>query len=109
MTAQELVGLALKISIFLTGFSFGLQATGDEVLYLWRRPGALVRSLIAMFVAMPLFAVFVTREFDYHRAVAIALVALAISAVPPLLPKKITKAGGFTPYGLGLMVTASVL
>jgi bile acid:Na+ symporter, BASS family len=109
MNAQELVVLALKTSIFLTVFGFGLQATTGDVLYLLRKPGLLVRSLLAMFLVMPLFAVFMTRAFDYHRAVAIALVALAISPVPPLLPKKVTKAGGRQPYGIGLMVTATVL
>jgi BASS family bile acid:Na+ symporter len=48
-----------------------------------------------------------TRAFDYHRAIALG--ALAISPVPPLLPKRVTKAGGRTPYGIALMVTATVL
>jgi bile acid:Na+ symporter, BASS family len=109
MNLQELVGLALKVSIVLTVFGFGLQATLDEVLYLLRRPSLLVRSLLAMFLVMPLFAIWVTRAFDYHGAVAIALGALAISPVPPLLPKRVTKAGGRTPYGIALMVTATVL
>ena len=109
MNAQELVGLVLKTSIFLTVFGFGLQATRDDVGYLLRKPGLLVRSLVAMFLVMPLFAIFMTRAFDYDRAVTIALVALAISPVPPLLPRRVTKAGGREPYGIGLMVTATVL
>lgn len=109
MNLLALLGLALKVSIFLTVFGIGLRATGDDVLYLLRRPGLLVRSLVAMFLVMPLFAAFVTRVFDYHRAVEIALVTLAISPVPPLLPRRVTKSGGRTPYGLGLMVTAAVL
>jgi hypothetical protein len=39
----------------------------------------------------------------------IALVALAISPVPPALPRKVNKAGGVAPYGLGLMVTVATL
>ena len=101
MTAQELVVLVLKISIFVTVFSFGLQATGDEVLYLLHRPGLLVRSLIPMFVVMPLFAILITRESDCPRAVTIALIALAISPVTPLLTRRITKAGGFAPLDSG--------
>ncbi len=109
MSIQALVSLDLKTSIFLTVFGFGLQATNEDVLYLLRKPGLLVRSLVAMFLIMPLFALLMTRMFDYHSAVAIALDALAISPVPPLLPRRVTKSGGRTPYGLGLMVTASVL
>ena len=35
--------------------------------------------------------------------------ALAISPVPPLLPKKESKAGGHASYALGLMVTTAIL
>lgn len=109
MNPQEIVGLALKASIVLTLFGFGLEATRDDLLYLLRRPRVLVRSLVAMFIIMPLFAVLLTTVFHFQRPVAIALIALAISPVPPLLPRKVTKAGGLVPYGLGLMVTAGSL
>jgi BASS family bile acid:Na+ symporter len=62
-----------------------------------------------MFVIMPLFAILLTRIFQFERPVAIALIVLAISPVPPLLPQRVTKAGGLAPYGLGLMVTAGTL
>jgi BASS family bile acid:Na+ symporter len=109
MTPQEIVGLALKASIVLTLFGFGLGATRDDFLYVLRRPRVLARSLVAMFVIMPLFAIVWTSVFHFERPVMIALVALAISPVPPLLPRKVTKAGGLAPYGLGLMVTAASL
>ena len=109
MTLQALLGLELKISIILVVFGFGLLATGEDVLYLLRRPGLLLRSLFGMFLLMPLFAVFIVERFEFHKAVEIALVALAISPVPPLLPRRVTQSGGKTPYGLGLMATAAVL
>jgi BASS family bile acid:Na+ symporter len=109
MTGQQIVLLAVQASIFLTVFGFGLQATRDDILYLVRRPGMLVRSLVAMFVIMPLFALLVARAFDLHRAVEIALWALAISPVPPLLPRREIKGGGHGSYGIGLMATAAVL
>jgi bile acid:Na+ symporter, BASS family len=109
MSLQALLILVLKLSILLTVFCIGLRATGDDALYLLRRPRVLLRSMVAMFIAMPLFAVFITTKFEYHRAVEIALVALAISPVPPLLPRRVTKSGGKASYGLGLMVTAAVL
>ncbi len=109
MTLQAILAFELKASILLVVFGFGLLATGEDVLYLLRRPGLLLRSLMAMFLFMPLFAVFVVVRFEFHKAVEIALVALAISPVPPLLPRRVTQSGGTTPYGLGLMVTAAVL
>jgi bile acid:Na+ symporter, BASS family len=109
MTPQEIVGLALKVSIMLTVFGFGLQATRDHLLYLVRRPGLMARSLIAMFVIMPIVAITLTSVFHFQLPVMIALIALSISPVPPLLPRKIGNAGGVAPYGLGLMVTAATI
>jgi bile acid:Na+ symporter, BASS family len=109
MTGQQIVLLVVQVSIFLTVFGFGLQATRDDLLYLVRRPGMLVRSLVAMFLIMPLFVLVVTRTFVFHPAVEIALGALAISPVPPLLPRRQVKAGGEGSYGLGLMATAALL
>jgi bile acid:Na+ symporter, BASS family len=107
MSLRMIVGLALKASIMLTLFGFGLHATREDLLYLLRRPRMLVRSLVAMFVVMPVFAILMTRVVPFNRAVVIALIALSISPVPPFLPTKVTKSGGHAPYGLGLMVTAA--
>lgn len=109
MTPQEIVGIAIKSSIVLTVLGFGLEATRDDLLYVLRRPSLLVRSLVAMFIIMPLFALLLTSVFHFQLPVMIALIALSITPIPPALPRKIGKAGGVTPYGLGLMVTAATL
>jgi BASS family bile acid:Na+ symporter len=107
MNPQMILGLALKASIILTLFGFGLRATREDLLYLRRRPRLLVRSFAAMFVVMPLFAIMMTRLVSLNRAVVIALIALSISPVPPILPNKVNKSGGLATYGLGLMVRAA--
>ena len=109
MTPQELLVLAIRISIILTVFGFGLQASVADVLYLWRRPSLLARSLVAMFVVMPLAAIAMAKLFDLRPSVEIMLTALAISPLPPLLPRKETKRGKHSPYALGLMVIIGVL
>jgi BASS family bile acid:Na+ symporter len=109
MSPQAVIGLALKASILLTIFGFGLEASRADLLYLLQRPRMLARSLIAMFLIMPLFVVWMTHEVSLIRPVLIALVALSISPVPPLLPRRVTKSGGRVSYGLGLMVTAATL
>jgi len=109
MTKQQVILLALQASILTTVFTFGLQATIHDVLYIVRRPSLLTRSLLAMMVIMPSVAVALAQVFDLPHAVEIALVALAISPIPPLLPGKEEKAGGDTRYGLGLMAIAGVL
>jgi BASS family bile acid:Na+ symporter len=98
-----------QISILCTVFGFGLKTTVEGLLYPWRRPSLLVRSLLAVFVIMPVVAIVLTRVFDFRRTVEIALIALAISPVPPLLPKREAKAGGRQAYGLGLMALLALL
>jgi len=108
MSAQAIFGAALKCSIMLTLFGFGMQARRDDLLYFVRRPRLLVQALFAMFVVMPVLAILMTKPFPFNSPVSIALIALSISPVPPLLPKKITKSSGESLNGLGLMVTAAV-
>jgi bile acid:Na+ symporter, BASS family len=104
MTLQQAILLALQASIVLTVFGFGLQARSGHVLHVLRQPSLLARSFAAMFVIMPILAVAITRVFALDRAVEIALVALSISPIPPLLPGRETKAGGaHRAFALGLM------
>jgi BASS family bile acid:Na+ symporter len=109
MTMQQVMMLELQASVFLMVFSFGLQATVQDLLFLVRHPGLLVRSLVAMFVVMPIVAVILVRAFELRLSFEIALVALAISPVPPLLPGKQSRAGGRPAYALGLMAVVSLL
>src|SRR3954464_3788806 len=89
-------------------FSLGLGVSATDVLYLRRRPGLLIRSLLSMDVAMPLVAGAMAIIFHLRPPVEIALLALAISPVPPLLPRKGLKAGGHAPYVFSLLVVAAV-
>jgi bile acid:Na+ symporter, BASS family len=47
--------------------------------------------------------------FNLHPAIKIALVALAISPVPPVLPGKQEKAGGSASYTIGLLVATALV
>jgi BASS family bile acid:Na+ symporter len=109
MDLETLIPLALKTSILMTVFGLALNATIDDALYLFRRPSELVRSLLSMNVIMPLFAAALAAAFNLHLAVEIALITLAVSPVPPILPKKELKAGGHASYAIGLLVAAAVL
>jgi BASS family bile acid:Na+ symporter len=106
---EQWILLAVQISIALTVFGFGLQATPGDVSSILRHRALLGRSLVAMFVVMPIVAVVLVQTFDLLPAVRIGLLALAISPVPPLLPRRQMKAGGDTAYALGLMVLVTLL
>jgi BASS family bile acid:Na+ symporter len=109
MDAKQLVTLALQVSILCTVFGFGLRTPPDGLLYLARRPGLLLRSILSIFVVVPVFAVTMVRLVDLRHATEIALVALVVSPIPPLLPGREAKAGGHHFYGVALMGTLALL
>jgi BASS family bile acid:Na+ symporter len=109
MELATLISIAIRASICLIVFGLALNASPQDALYLFRRPGQLARSLLAMNVIMPLFAAALAAAFDLNPAVKIALIALAVSPVPPVLPKKQLKAGGRASYAVGLLVAAALL
>jgi BASS family bile acid:Na+ symporter len=109
MDLKQLVILALQASVLATVFGFGLNTKPADLQYLFRHPGLLVRSLVSVFVVMPVVAVLLVRLFNFQQTIAIALVALAISPVPPLLPQREMKAGADRAYGLGLMALLSLV
>ena len=101
--------MAINLSMALLVLSLGLQATWADAISLLRQPGLLLRSLVSMNVLMPILAFLMVVLFNLHPAVKIALFALALSPVPPVLPGKQIKAGGDTTYVAGLLVTMAVL
>ena len=107
MTA--IILLVLEASIILSVFAIGLKATFADGTFLFRRPGHLIRALVSMNVLMPLTALAVGAPFDLHPAVKIALVVIAVSPTPPVLPKKALKAGGTEAYPIGLLVAMAAL
>jgi BASS family bile acid:Na+ symporter len=100
--------LLIKISIYALIVAIGMSSTFSDVLYLWKRPRLLARSLFAMYVAVPLVTYVLVLVLTLSPAVKAALLVLAVSAGAPLLPRKLgtfqTKA-----YGISLVVISSLL
>jgi bile acid:Na+ symporter, BASS family len=109
MSLAALTLIVLKASIFLTVLSLGLRATGREAVSLVREPSRLARSIGAMMVVMPAVAVLLAQSFDLHPTVKIALVALSVSPVPPIWPRRSLKSGGDEAFTLGLLVASALL
>jgi bile acid:Na+ symporter, BASS family len=105
----DLIKLGVLTSVFLTVLGLGLAATWDDFTYLMRTPRLLVRSLVSMFVIMPLICVCVALFTNLPPAIKVALVALAISPVPPFVPKKQLMVGGHGAYVIGLLSLAAVV
>lgn len=109
MDPATLLMIAIKASILLTVLALGLEASWRDAVFLFRRPILLGKSLLSMNVLMPVLAAGLAARFDLPVPVKVALVALAISPVPPILPKKQLKAGGHESYAIGLLVAIAVL
>lgn len=109
MTLVQWIVLALQASVALLVFALGLQAHYRDATYVFQRPGLLLRSLFSMSVVMPLFAIAAAVLTDLQPAIKTAIIALAVSPVPPILPRKQAKAGGTASYAVGLLFSASVL
>ncbi|WP_205873108.1 bile acid:sodium symporter family protein [Mycobacterium camsae] len=109
MTVADAAKLAFQISLFVVILGYGLTAEFGDVRYVLQHPGLLARSLLAVLVVAPALAVLLVNVVDVHPQVAIALVTLAISPLPPLLPRRGAKAGGQVQFGLGLVIVLAVL
>jgi BASS family bile acid:Na+ symporter len=96
-------------SIFLAVFKLGLEASLSDASFFFRRPRLAMRSLLAMNVMMPAFAVAVAAMFRLHPAVEIALVFLSVSPMPPFLPRTQLKLGGDSRFVHGLLLWSSLL
>lgn len=109
MTAAQWIGLALKVSLTLIVFSIGLNTRTSDLAWLLRKPGLLARSLLAMNVVLPLIAAGMAAWFGLPRATSVALIALSVSPVPPILPNKQIKAGGSSSYAVALLAVSALV
>jgi BASS family bile acid:Na+ symporter len=103
-----LIPLAVTASIIILVFGLGLRATPDDATYLLRRPRILLRSLLAMYVVVPVFAALLATLFGFYPPVKTAMVLTAVSPVPPILPGKQLRLGARASYVYGLLVAASL-
>jgi len=107
LTAANVITGALVLSIFLIVFSLGLKASLDDALFLFRRPMLLARAVAAIYVVVPAFAIALSLIFPLSPPAIFALIALAISPIPPVLPLKEMKVGADRQYAVGLLVAAA--
>ena len=98
----------LKLSVAGIIVAIGLDSTWRDIGYLWRRPGLLLRSVLAMYVLVPFVTVVAVALLELSPGVEAGLLVLAVSAGAPLLPRKLLKIGDGA-YIFSLVVTSSLL
>lgn len=108
MTTTLLLLLLLKLAVGGIILAIGMDSTLKDATYLWRRPGLLLRSVLAMYVLVPLAALALVKVLTLAPGVEIGLLVLAVSAGAPLLPRKLLHIGDGA-YIFSLVVTSTVL
>jgi len=109
MSPADLIHLALTASIFLLVFALGMRANVEHATYLFRRPARLLRGFLAMGVVVPVVAAALVALVHRDPAIEIALLLMAVSPIPPILPAKLLELGGRSRYVFGLLVAASLI
>jgi BASS family bile acid:Na+ symporter len=109
MSAAQFFHVLLLGGLFTSVLALGTRTTREEVSYLWRRPSLMTRSLLTIYVVMPLVTLVLMRVLPVPIHTQIALVLLAISPGLPVAPKNMLKLGGYPPYVHSLLVSTSLI
>lgn len=104
----EVLLAILKASVAALIVGIGMSATLADLGHLWRRQALLLRSLLAMYVLVPLAAFAVVKVFPVTTPVKAVLLVFAASAGAPLLPRKLMALTSGS-YVFSLVVTSSVM
>jgi BASS family bile acid:Na+ symporter len=103
----DLLLQSLQVCVIALLLAIGMDSRLADLRYLLARPGLLLRSLLAMYVLVPLAALGLIRLLDLPGPLNVALFVLAIAAGAPLLPRKLLRLG-HTEYVFGLVVLTSL-
>jgi len=108
MALADILKLLLLGSACLMVFSLALRTQASNAFYLFTHPRLGLRALVAIFVVVPAAALVIATAFDLSPPVKVAILAIALSPLPPILPDKQLKAGAGMDYVIGLLFGAAV-
>jgi BASS family bile acid:Na+ symporter len=108
MEFASAIRLVMTGSLALMVLTIGMQCRLSDAFFLFRRPALLARSLFAMNVVAPMLLFSFVRALELRPEIEIALVALSLAPVPPVLPNKQIKLVDGQGYVIGLFFAASL-
>ena len=99
----------VSLTIFTLMFALGVNHSFEQLTSLRRRPGLLLRSLLAVVLLVPMVVVLLLSVLDLPPSVATGLAVLAASPGAPLTYKRSQMAGGDPTYTASLQLTLALL
>jgi bile acid:Na+ symporter, BASS family len=108
MDVTQALLLTLKGSVAVLIFAVGLASGLRDLRYLLQHPGTMLRSLLAMYVVVPVLVLAAVSLLQLPTPIELAVVVLAISAGAPMLPRKLMRLGN-EEYVMSLAVASSLL
>lgn len=109
MDLQQAFRIAFQITIVAMVFATGLATTTGDLAYLARRPGLLLRSLLATVIIAPVVALLLWRALPIGAPAAIAIIAGALAPGLPTVPRKGRRSGANIAFATCLMFTTTLL
>lgn len=98
-----------KLTLFALMFSMGIHWTFADVVWLWKQPSLLLRSLFSVFIAVPLIAILAISIPGLTVPERIGIGAMIACPGAPMIPVKSLKAGGNVQFVASLQFAVCVL
>ncbi len=96
-------------TVFTVMLDIGLGIVPREFLWLFQRPGLILKALVSVLVAVPVIALCVARLLDLPRAAEIGLMVMAIAPGAPVALQRSLASRGHRSFAPGLQVTVALL
>src|SRR3982751_1124672 len=109
MTITSVILVAANVSLAMTMLCAGMGGLSGDTTYLIRRRGLFLRSLLSMSALQPLFALWLCFAYDLRPAAMLALLAMAVSPMPPILPTGVLKVRGNRAFEVSLSYFTAIL
>jgi BASS family bile acid:Na+ symporter len=106
---QQLIPLVVMASLAGLIASVGMDSTLAELLSLFRRPAQLAKAVLAVNVIVPAAAVVLVLLIPLAPLVRGAILVMAVSPVPPLVPGKAAKVSADKAYAYSLYTALALL
>lgn len=97
------------LTVFSVMFGIGLGIPPRELLSVWRRPGLMLKALLAVLVVVPAVAWAVCLALSLPRAVSVGIMLMAIAPGAPLALQRSLGAGGHHAFAPGLQISVALL